>query len=438
MKLKFGCFLTFVIIALITGIVFMVRCSLSNYDNYSVEGSICLMENDTSKLIVYIKDFGDVQYYSSEGGVTNIGSKHKYFLETRDAVTLKLLKSTRLKTAGLQFPKIVGNSNKIIWIHNGQLLTYNPITHEVICDETKLGHITPALLNNFPSETQYYDYDYQNNLLDVFTRNASHYLISENFRAILSEEDEEEEPAELTQLKDLKNAIEERQSKKFNWLRFDSIRQIDKQIDDLKNEIQDKRDFREKVANLHNGNLVSLNDLITSILIKDNMVYTLTPKKEIDTTNHYLSLNQNFSTEEQKFLSKSLIKEVSKSSGMYSSVVVEKQVLVKPGLSFLKGHFLLDKKTLQAVILNNPESFLILSTREIGLNSPLILQRVDFSGKIIWSKELPVKDLKDVILTENKLIMYSEKDHSLNENKQSDLLLCIDLVSGNFLLEALK
>lgn len=442
MKRKSGCLTLLGILLLAAGPFFLIRSCTSKYNEYSFEGSARVFRNVSTDYIVYIKDFFKVKSYSQEGGLISIGGKHLYFLETRDASTLQLIKSTPLKVSDIISPDLVGNSGKILWIFNQQLLGYDPFTHTVICDENKLGQLNPELFGNLPAESKYYKYDYQNNQLEITTKNARRYILNDSFKATLKDDYTDKEPASVTSLKAQLNMYRSRQkadkrpSSYFLW--YDTIKLIDQRIDELEEEYKNQKDFREKLNEIHDGNSISIEQLITNVAVEDSIVYVFTPKEKMDTASHYIYASQNFSAEELNYLSKSRIQQANKSGGMYSSLIVEKQTFINQERPFLKGCFLLDKETLQAIELNDPESWLVISAREIGQNSPLILHRADKNGKTLWSKELPIKGFLNIFLAGNYLIILSDKNDYLHENKQSDLLLSIELKTGTFKLTDLK
>lgn len=439
---KPGCFASTAVIGLIIlGIFFLIQSCLSSYDEYSIEGNTTVFRQPTANVIVYIKDHFDVSFYSREGAVTNIGGNHHYYLETRDASSLALTLSTRLDGKNTEVPKILGNSGKILWIYDKQLKAFDPFTHTLLCDENKLVQQNPALRNMLPVETQYYSFDYTNNHLEIFTKNASRFSIEDNFKAIPIEDLTKKDPESITQLKAKIKQYEALPGNTYNnsnyYLRRDSIWALEKRIRQLEDEYNNEKEFREKLNEMQKGQFSSSDNLIINAAVKDSTVYALIPRKDMDTANTYFYFRQYFSEEEQHFLCKTSIKEMSKSQGLYSSAKIGKWKDLAPGKYFLKGNFLLNKQTLAPIALRNPESWLVISVKEIGQNSPLLLHRVEPNGKIRWTKELPIPSFSDLLYISDKTVIFCSKP-ATNDDNQSDMFLSMDLQTGNYLMTGLK
>ncbi|HEX2935754.1 MAG TPA: PA2928 family protein [Bacteroidales bacterium] len=438
---KTGCFVTTAIIGLIVGFIFLIRSCLSNYDEYAIEGSAQVFMQPSATVIVYIKDHYDVSYFSQEGGVTNISGTRHYYLETRDALSLTLSKSTRLDGKDAEVPKILGNTGRLLWIYDKQLKAFDPFTLTMVCNEDKLVQQNPALRNILPVETRYYTYNYSQNRLEVFTKTATRFSIGEDFKAIPLEEETEKEPADIAQLKAKIKQYEALQSSQYNnpnyYHRRDSIWQMEKLVRKLQDKYNDEKEFRERLNEMQNGQFSTSDNLIINAAVKDSTVYALIPRKDMDTTNTYFYFRQYFSEEEQHFLCKASIEEISKSQGLHSSAKVGKWKSLSPGQYFLKGNFLLNKQSLEPITMHNPESWLVISVKEIAQNSPLLLQRVEPNGKIRWTKELPIYSFTDLLYIPDKAIVFCSKPAS-NDDDQRDKLLSVDVQTGDYLITGLN
>lgn len=438
---KTGYFGTALVIGLILGFFFLIRSCLSNYDEYVIEGSAQIFMQPSDTVIAYIKDHYDVSYFSQEGGVTNISGTRHYYLETRDALSLALSKSTRLEGKDAEVPKIIGNTGRLLWIYDKQLKAFDPFTHTLVYDEDKIVQQNPALHNILPVETRYYTFNYTKSRLEVFTKNATRFIIGENLKAIPMEEESEKDSATITQLKAQIKQYETLQKDQYNspdyYRRRDSIWQMEKLVRKLQDDYNDGKEFSERLNEMQNGQFSSSDNLLINAAVKDSTVYALIPRKEMDTTNTYFYFRQYFSEEEQHFLCKASIKEMRKSRGLYSSANIGKWKSLSPWQYFLKGNFLLNKQSLQPITLHGPDSWLIISVKEIGQNSPLLLHRVDSSGKIHWTRELPITSFSDLLYIPDKAIFFCSKPTANNDN-QSDIFLSVELQTGNYHMTGLK
>lgn len=382
--------------------------------------------------MAYIKNHFDVGYYSSEGAVTNIGGDHYYYLETRDALTLELLKSTKLEGVNVESPDITGKSATLLWIFNKQIKAFDPFTHTLVCNAEKLIQLNPALRNNLPDESKYYTFDYTSNRLEIFTKNAARYAIGEDFIAIPVKEDVNKESPEITQLKaKIKETEADRKNTAYNAALYDTIRKMERKLSVLQDEYNNQKEFRDRLNEMLGQTFSSIDRLIINASIHDSMVYGLLPLKEMDTTSTSFSVQQSFYTEEQRYLGKAPIKEIQKSQGLYNWMTIGKWSILDPKLYFIKGNFLVNKQTLEAITLQNPKSWLIISVKEIGQNSPFLIHRVDTSGKILWRTELPITNFNDLLFIPDKAVVLCSKP-APNDDDGSDKLLTVDIKTGNY------
>lgn len=429
------------IIAIIVGFVFLIRSCLSTYDEYTLEGNAYIFTQPAGNLVTYIKGHFDVSYYSQEGGVTNISGTHYYYLETRNALSLDLLKRTKLEGKGAKMPAIVGNSGKVLWIYDKQLKAFDPFTHTILCDENKLVQLNPALRGILPLEFHYYTYDYTGNCLEVFTKNASTFRIGNDFIATPVVDNDNAKPKALTLLESKLKQCEAfrnspiKQPNGSHWR--DTIEKIKKHIELLEDTFQEQQEFRKRLNKIQEWQYSSIDGIISNSSVQDSVVFALIPLREMDTTNTSLSVQHNFSADEQRFLCKAQVRKAEKSSGEYSWINVGKWSSINPSHYFLNGNFLLDKRTLQPIVLHDPEGWLIVSVKEIGQNSPLLLHRVSTNGKIQWSKELPITSLDDLLVVPGKAVVFCCKP-SFVSDKRSHFLLSVDFQTGNYKIADLK
>jgi hypothetical protein len=434
-------FSTIVILAFITGIVFLIRSSLSKYDEYTIKGSVHVFRQSKASIVVYIKDHLDVFFFSQEGAITNIGGNHYYYLETCDALTLDLLKRTKLEGKNADYPEILGNTGEVVWIYDKQLKAFDPFNHALVCDENKLVQQNPDLLNILPDEIKYYTFNYITNRLEVFTKIASRFSIGNDFTAIPIEEEMDKGQTEITQLRAKLKQFENFQKSENNYksklLWRDSIWEMRSRLRVLEDEYNDQQEFLKRLNEMQNQQFTSVNELIINATLKDSTVYALITRKETDTINTTFTFQRYFSAEEQRYFCKAYIKEISKSRGLYNSLKIGKWTSLAPARYFLKGNFLLNKQTLQPIVLHDPESWLVISVKEIGQNSPLLLHRVNTDGNIQWAKELPINIFNDLLFIPDKAIIFCAKP-AINEGNKSDMLLTVDLQTGNYQMMNIK
>ena len=433
----------FIVIGIIVGFIFLIRSCIDMHDKYSQFDEAQLFKNSNSDIIVFLKDHFNVTSYSSQGGMTRVSGYSKYYLETRDVKTLKLLKSTpfeKIDDPVKQRPKIIGRDEKNLWIFIGSIKAYDPFTHQLVCTKEKLEELNPGLKNNLPEDATYYKYNYIADGLEITTKNALKFRVSGTFKAQKIIDDQDNETPEIAALKEMQKKLENertdnaQKNKPFNskeyWKLGDSIREIQDLIRKKTDEIKERKDYNKNIDDARTKGFNYSNERLGNAAVVDSTIYALLSDKELKDNSQTFHFRKIFNDEVQRQLYATAYNEMNLSNGFNSYCKISDWKLISNNSTFLKGGFLEDKSNLIPIELNNPLSWIIVTAKEVGNQSPLILQRVNANGISMWTKELPLKEFSDMLFTGERLILFSNDGGKISGSDNCNWLYSIDLMNG--------
>jgi hypothetical protein len=429
-----------IIILVIGGCAFLMRGCLSQYDEYTQFDEAQGFHGQKGNVIVFLKEHFKVNSYSSGGGMTNISGTPYFSLETRDAATLKLLKITEfehLDNPVLNRPKIIGCDNGEIWIYQGKLMAFDPYSHEKVCTSEKLEEINPVLKNNLPEDIKYYTYNYILGRLEITTKNAIHFQISNTFKAQKITEIENNETPEIAQLKALVKSLETERTNSSNtdyWKLHDTIYKIESLIRDKEDEFRNNKDYNQKIQDSRTRGFDYYYNELGNSALSDSIIYMLLSEKELKENTNSFYFRRTYIDDVQKSIYQAKFNSISNSSGFPSNCKISDAEALNSNISFLNGGFLENKSNLKTIQLSNPQSWLIVSSKEVGNKSKLIIQRVNVQGISIWTKELPIINFSDLVLTDENLILFTNDGEKITDSSKCNLILSINLKTGDFVM----
>jgi hypothetical protein len=446
-----------VITSMIGGCVFLMRGCLSKYDEYYAFDEAQGFKSAKGEFVVFLKEHYKVNSYSSNGGSTNISGTPYYSLETRDASTLKLIKSTefeKISDPTKNCPRIIGRDDHLIWIFQGKIMAFDALSHEMVCDKEKLEQMNADLKNNLPDEIDYYAYNYILGRLEITTKNAFHFQISGSFKAQRINENAGDEPKEISDLKAVVEKLENERkvsrdnpsNKKF-WELHDTIQKVESIIREKEDEFRNIKEYNDKIQKSRKDGFDDCYDQLCNSAISDTVIYALLSDKELKQNSGNFHFARTYMDDVQRLLyqsgcsaiqksggfpSKSGCSAIQKSGGFPSSCKTSGLKALNNNISFLNGGFLENKVNLKTIALDNPQSWLIISSKEVGRKSKLIIQRVTTKGIPVWTKELPIINFSDMVLTDSKLLLFSNDGEKISSSDNSNWIFSIDLKNGEF------
>ena len=86
----------------------------------------------------------------------------------------------------------------------------------------------------------------------------------------------------------------------------------------------------------------------------------------------------------------------------------------------------MNRETALAIQLNNPAGLLVCHREKVGNEGNILLSAISFSGEIKWTVNCGFKEIKDYILTGNRLIVFGTDNKELSSN-EINVLNSIDL-----------
>ncbi len=436
---KGGCLLFVYILLVVAGFIFLLKGCLAKHDEYTHFDKAQAFHNSQLDIVLYLKQHFIVNSYSSEGGMTNISGRSIYFLETRNAATLELIKQTRLKSADKKNtarPTIIGSNEKLVWVFYGEIMAFDPFTHEIVCDAKVLAQVNPVFRNNLPGDSRYYNFNYILNRLEITTKDANKYLVNNFFATEQINESENNEPKEITGFKRMVQNLKAESSKEKKtmdyWTLQDSIRTLEDIIYKKTDEYRRVCESNKKINDARHNGISSINDMMINVAVIDSLAYTLLTHKEFQKNDNSFYFSNNSYEDVQKKLYIATIQSSDKNSGFFGMININGWKPVNNAKTYLNGGFLIQKETLEPICLNNPLSWIILSSKEVGNESPRILQRVNQQGIPLWIIELPVKGFNDMLLTRKNLVLFINDSDILTKHKQSNWIMSVSLETGEY------
>jgi hypothetical protein len=433
------------IIASIGGCIFLMRGCLSGYDTYSQFDEAKGFKSEKGNVIVFLKEHYVVTSYSSGGGITHISGYPVYTLETRDVATLKLLKSTEFEEKDnplMSTPHIIGCDDKVVWIFQGKIMAFDAFTHEIICTKEKLEELNSVLKDNLPEDMQYYKYNYVMGRLEITSKDALHYQISNSFKAQKFSDVDKDETPETMALSDQIKKMEEEKKLKYakvdhgsmdEYFKYgDSIHKLEDLNRKKHDEIKNNKDYNNKIQEIRTEGISNDYDILENAAISDSIVYALLSDKDLEENKTSFYIRKLYSEDVQRSIYSSSFTELEKSSGFNERCKIAGWKPINSQVSFLKGGFLKNKENLEVIELNNPKSWLILSAKEVGDKSKLILQRVNIQGIIVWTKDLPIINFSDMLLLGDYLVLFSNDGEIISGTDKNNWIFSINLSNGQY------
>lgn len=443
-KIKSGTKL-FVIIISVAAIFVFKACSA--HDTYTQFDEAMGFKNAQVNVVVFLQEHYNVTSYSSGGGSTHISGYPVYSLETRDAATLKLLKSTEFEEIDnpvQNCPRIIGHDDKIIWIFRDKLIAFDAFSHEIVCTKEKLEQLSPVLKDNLPDDIQYYKYNYILGRLEITSKNALHFQISKSYKAQKIDENDPEETEEIVEFKAIKEKLEAERSEMTKTLDkknyddymklYDSIRKIDDIVSNKKEEIRNNKEYNNKIQESRTRGFDYAYDRLENAAIVDSTIYALLSDKDLKEYNGYFYFRRIYSEDVQRSLYQSTFTELEKNSGFNSRCKIKEWKQVNNANTFLKGGFLANKENLANIEFTDPQCWLILTSKEVGNKSKLILQRVNIQGIAVWTKELPIINFGDMVLAGDNLILFSNDGEKITGSSENNWIISVNLKTGEFVM----
>ncbi|MBN1761263.1 MAG: hypothetical protein JW863_23260 [Chitinispirillaceae bacterium] len=438
---------TVFIIAVIVAFFLLLRGCLSQHDEYAIQGSAETFAVPHGTVTVFLKRHFVVNFYESDGGSTHISGTHRYYLETRDAATLKLLCCTKLKRPPKDkrsIPVVVGRDELIFWVYNGELVGFDPVSHAVICNADTLMSRNTVLRNNLPDEPGYYRYDYSLDRLVITTKDALKYVLNGDFTITPLEEVLPGKMYDFPEVKMMQSASELFREKRWdrNFPKENLIRLSDS-IQTLQKIIVHKNDslaaYKKRLARRPRGAKntgSSRSDLMVSGVVIDSQLLVL--ESEQPENDRYYSFGSVFTNDVRNRLYRSHYQELNYHDAVMNGARSGEWEPLAPEQSFLNGGFLMNTETLLPIRLTQPDGWLICSTIEVGQKSPALITRISDEGETRWSAQLPAAVFRDMNVLPEGIILYVEGDKLLDEKSQIDAIFRIDLKTGDVIRSDVK
>lgn len=103
---------------------------------------------------------------------------------------------------------------------------------------------------------------------------------------------------------------------------------------------------------------------------------------------------------------------------------------VAESAEFLQGGLVRDGGRLGVLRLQDPDGFLVIHTDRLGDDGQYLLSRIDTRGKPSWTAALPLRWIRDLVPTDDVLVLFGPDRTTEYQGDAHDLLVTLDLASG--------
>jgi hypothetical protein len=277
--------------------------------------------------------------------------------------------------------------------------------------------------------------------LEITTKNALHFQISGSFKAQRMNENTSDEPKDISDLKAVVEKLEKESqesrkgpSNERFWELHDTIRKVESMISEKEDEFRNIKEYNDKIQESKKKGFDYSYDKLCNSAISDTVIYALLSDKELKQNANDFHFAKTYMDDVQRSLYTSGYSDIRKSGGFPSNCKTGGLKPLNNNNSFLNGGFLENKVNLKTIELYNPQSWLIISSKEVGRKSKLIIQRITAKGIALWTKELPIINFSDMVLAENSLVLFSNDGEKISDSDNSNWIISIDLKNGEFIL----
>lgn len=429
---------------LVGGIFLLVRSCLSQYDERYALSPALVFDKQEQPVLFSIVKFEKTTSFSQHGGIIQRSVSTWYYVQSNDGKTGNLIGRKKIKHHSdiPFFPvKTLGIAADAAWVLMGEIMAFDPHTLAVKADQTTLENKNPALKGMFPQEERFYRFNpadqhiyvtakdgvqWKINCATLEASTASQYPPENRIKAVLQQTKSEQQA-----IQNILDSLERpsftytsqgRQAQQ-HWYRYrDSLQQI---VFSLRNIESAYKQLQLTVERLQRtGN--------TFARIKNNQ----------DTcAGRWFGL---YSADEMRELSDRLSMHTANGETarrLFHTAPYEADNRGRPSIQlnratvpshrqvFLQGGFLLNKQTGLPIRLHHPEGALVVHKDQVGNEGKILVSRIDFEGKLVWTVHTELRDWADWQLTDTHL--YVSGNHLNNgSNDKVTMMWSIPLATG--------
>ncbi len=454
------------ILVVIAGFVLLLRGCLAGYDERSAIGPSLYFKKEGKEVVFSIVQYQKAISYKSGGGMTTKSVSTTYYLQTNNAVTGEKIDIKKIKHHSdvKNYPiHVMGKSGNIAWVFIGEPMAFDPFTLEKIADKKTIAEKNPFLAGKMPEESHFYAYNRSSNEIIITASDGIKYSLSAStLIATALDEDTNEKNSVAVKLKQLekeRKKYRDLSKQNYDWFRKnnylyeqrkmsftvyqDSSRIFEKRRDELTRitdsltqvvyhmeDIKDKRNDRQQAITYLNERSLSFSNITIEADTINGNWYALKTAASLE--NFYPNFRYEHGageTERNKLYTSTYTFPKPGKAG--SDVIIDDPKKVSDAV-FIQGGFLLNRETALAIQLNNPAGLLVCHREKVGNEGNILLSAISFSGEIKWTVNCGFKEIKDYILTGNRLIVFGTDNKELSSN-EINVLNSIDLSTGKMI-----
>ncbi|MEO6252613.1 MAG: PA2928 family protein [Ferruginibacter sp.] len=452
-----------ILVAIIAGVILLLRGCLAGYDERSAISPALFFEKGGKGIVFSIVKYGKATSYKSNGGSTYKSLSTNYFIQANDAETGELIDNKKIKhNSDVKFHPVtsMGSGNGKAWVFIGELLAYDPFTLEKFADKEIIELKNPQLKGKMPDEKTYYVYNNATDEILITATDGVKYSLSTGslVATAINEADIAKSPleAKIKELKKNEAGLEDKykayyerfrafnklySEKKISYAAYiDSGRNFNRQQDSISTM---KRNFNNEIRDLENLKDADKNrQRQVEDMTRGSKSYSAICTA-VDTFNgkwYGLLSNADLEKPEGRFRYRAVYTETARNK-MYTAPVRIKDSTIKTvelligepqqlnDAVYLQGGFLLNKANALPVHTKNDDGFIICYREKVGNEGNIMLARVDLAGNTKWTFNTKLKDLTDWIYTGRRLIILGNDNKEISSG-EANLLLSIDMQNG--------
>jgi len=453
-------------IVIIVGFILLLRSCLAGYDERSAIGPSLYFNKDGKELVFSIVQYQKAVSYKSGGGMTTKSVSTTYYLQTNNVVTGEKIAIKKIKHHSdvKNYPiHVMGKCGNIAWVFIGEPMAFDPFTLEKIADKKTIAEKNPFLLGKLPEQSNYYNYDRNANEIIITATDGLKYSLSASslIARALDEDANEKNPLEvkLKQLEKERKKYRDLSKQNYDWFRKnnalyeqrkmsirvyqDSSRIFEKRRDELSKisdsltqlvyqleEMKDERNDRHQAIKNLNESSISFSNITIEADTINGKWYGLKTAASLEKFYpNFRYEHGSGETERNKLYTATYT--FSKPGKASSDVLIDDPGKVSDAV-FIQGGFLLNRETALAIQLNDPVGLLVCHREKVGNEGNILLSVISFSGEVKWTVNCGFKDIKDYILSGNRLIVFGTDNKELSSN-EINVLNSIVLSTGKMI-----
>ncbi|MBC7849322.1 MAG: hypothetical protein H7Y31_06285, partial [Chitinophagaceae bacterium] len=423
-----------------------------------------VFERPGDTIIFSLVKFDKTTSYQSNGGFVRKSVATSYSIQSNRVSSGEKILETKVKEHGdvKTFPiELMGSTDSIAWLFAGELLGFNPFTHQLVADPTKLENLNERLRGKLMNERKYYDFNEATGTIEITAKDGNKYNLDPRTLIVALVDDEAADDIRKSRQKRIEKELKLIQQR--SDMLFARYRNFNKQYSvhsismgafrDSMETFQQKRKLLDKIRDSIYTVQRDFDEITRHYADRDRAIESIQRNNpnfsSIKTNGDTFNLKwfglynpEDLADIPQRFDYRNLYNEAARNRLYTTGITIQDSSKRFPELLlgeekrrignevFLQGGFLIDRKTGRPIHLHSPDRLIIVHKDQVGREGLIQVSAISTNGKIIWTHNTRLKEFSDWQLTNQYLVITGgdKKELSSGEN---NVLLSVRLSDGN-------